>query len=41
MENTTVNISMPKSMKNDVDEIVASDGYGLQVNFSVIWFAAA
>ncbi len=28
MENTTVNISMPKSMKKDVDEIVESDGYG-------------
>ncbi len=28
MENTTVNISMPKSMKNDVDEIVEAEGYG-------------
>lgn len=28
MENTTVNISMPKSMKDDVDDIVESDGYG-------------
>lgn len=28
MENTTVNISMPKSMKNDVDEIIEADGYG-------------
>ena len=28
MENTTVNISMPKSMKDDVDEIVESEGYG-------------
>lgn len=28
MENTTVNISMPKSMKDDVDKIVEAEGYG-------------
>ncbi|MBK8302161.1 MAG: ribbon-helix-helix domain-containing protein [Pyrinomonadaceae bacterium] len=28
MENTTVNISMPKSMKDDVDKVVEAEGYG-------------
>lgn len=28
MDTTTVNISMPQSMKNHVDRIVATEGYG-------------
>lgn len=28
MKNTTINISLPQSMKDDVDEIIESEGYG-------------
>lgn len=28
MDTTTINISMPQSMKLDVEEIIASEGYG-------------